>query len=70
MNLTPTEVCARVLIVEDEPDLMDALDDYLNIEGMHAVGVKSLREAQAWMVARGFDVLLLYLGLPDGNGLS
>lgn len=70
MNSMPTEVFARVLVVEDEPDLMDALVDYLNMEGMRAVGVKSLREAQAWMVANGFDVLLLDLGLPDGDGLS
>jgi DNA-binding response OmpR family regulator len=70
MNLMPTEVYARVLVVEDEPDLMDAFVDYLNMESTRAEGVKSLREAQAWMVANGFDVLILNLGLPDGRPLK
>ena len=33
---------ARVLVVEDEPDLQDALVGYLNMEGILAHGVSNL----------------------------
>lgn len=65
-----SEVLARILVVEDEPDLLEALVDYLNMEGMAAHGVSSLGDAQAWMDSNAFDILLLDLGLPDGDGLS
>ncbi len=61
---------ARVLVIEDEPDLQDALVTYLNMEGLDAHGLSSLADAQVWMGANDFDVLLLDLGLPDGDGLS
>jgi len=70
MSFVFTEAAARILIVEDEPDLLDALVSYLNMEGMHVHGVNSLGQAQAWMNANEFDILLLDLGLPDGDGLS
>ena len=61
---------ARILVVEDEPELRDSLIEYLMMEGMDAHGVKSLADAHAWMVANDFDILLLDLGLPDGDGLQ
>ena len=70
MNLTSNDVLARILVIEDEPDLLDALVDYLNIEGMDAQGVHNLADAQAWMIQNDFDIVLLDLGLPDGDGLS
>ncbi|PIT77752.1 response regulator transcription factor [Limnohabitans sp. B9-3] len=70
MTLTSTGISARVLVIEDEPDLLDALVDYLNMEGMQAYGVKNLSDAQTWMILNNFDILLLDLGLPDGDGLN
>jgi DNA-binding response OmpR family regulator len=63
------EVFARILVVEDEPDLQDALVGYLNMEGMAAHGVGNLHDAQLWMANHEFDILLLDLGLPDGDGV-
>lgn len=60
----------RVLVIEDEPDLQCALVDYLNIEGLQAQGVGALLEAQAWLATHEADVLLLDLGLPDGDGMQ
>ena len=60
----------RVLVVEDEAQLQEALVTYLNIEGMVADGVGSLGAAQQWMLTHAFDVLVLDLGLPDGDGLQ
>lgn len=60
---------ARILVVEDEPDLQEALVGYLNMEGISAHGVSNLREAESWMDSNDFDILLLDLGLPDGDGV-
>ena len=70
MSSASPEVFAHVLVVEDEPDLLEALVSYLNMEGMSAHGVSTLTSAQDWMTTHPFDILLLDLGLPDGDGLS
>ena len=61
---------ARVLVVEDEPDLREAIVAYLTLEAIDAVGVGSLAEAEAWRLRHDFDILILDLGLPDGDGLQ
>ncbi len=70
MNVPLSEPFARVLIVEDEPTLQEALVSFLRLEGMAAHGVSRLQDAQEWMAQNDFDVLLLDLGLPDGDGLA
>jgi len=60
----------RVLLIEDEDPLRQATVAFLNLDGCQAHGVGSLAEAEQWMGAHAFDVLLLDLGLPDGNGLE
>ena len=56
---------SSVLIVEDDPDLCLALEDYLQHEGytVHSVltGKKALREVEQ----RPFGAVILDLGLPD-----
>lgn len=65
-----SEPTARVLIVEDEPTLQESLVNFLHLEGIAANGVGSLQDAEAWIAKNDFDVLLLDLGLPDGDGLD
>lgn len=60
----------KVLIVEDESDLRDAMVTYLNMEGFVADGVGSLQAAGQWMKTHRYDILVLDLGLPDGDGLT
>ncbi|MEY3654142.1 MAG: hypothetical protein RL739_2312 [Pseudomonadota bacterium] len=60
----------RVLVIEDEADLLEALVTYLNMEGFAADGVSSLVAASHWMSTHEFDVLILDLGLHDGDGLN
>ena len=60
----------RVLVIEDEDDLQEALVTYLNIEGFTADGVSSLSAASQWIRTHQFDVLILDLGLSDGDGLQ
>lgn len=61
---------ARVLVIEDEPDLLNATISFLNLEGLVADGVGSLAAADSWVRTHSFDMLVLDLGLPDGDGLQ
>lgn len=60
----------RVLVIEDEADLREATVTYLNMEGFAADGVNNLTNASFWMRTHQFDVVVLDLGLPDGDGLQ
>ena len=60
----------RLIVVEDEPDLANAVLDHLRAQA-HAVDhVSTLREAEAAVRATQYDLVLLDLRLPDGDGLS
>jgi DNA-binding response OmpR family regulator len=60
----------RVLVIEDETALLEATVTFLNMEGFVADGVSSLGMATQWMRTHALDVLVLDLGLPDGDGLQ
>lgn len=60
----------RVLLIEDDASLGEAVRDHIAGEG-HAVDwVRRLGDAEAAMAGVAFDLLLLDLGLPDGSGLD
>jgi DNA-binding response OmpR family regulator len=69
MQIQPSNP-AHILVVEDEPVLQEAIVSYLNLSGFIADGVASLAGAKSWMLTHRFDILLLDLGLDDGDGLS
>ena len=60
----------RVLLVEDEPVLGDAVRTHLRRQG-HAVDwVQRLDDARAALDGAVYGVMLLDLHLPDGRGLD
>lgn len=60
----------RLLLVEDEPMLGDAIRERIARDG-HAVDwVMRLDEAEAALTAVGYELILLDLHLPDGRGLD
>lgn len=61
---------ARVLVVEDEPDLCEAMVSYLNLEGFLTDGVGSTSAADAWLQTHPVDIVVLDVGLPDCDGIS
>lgn len=67
---SPQQALGRVLVIEDETHLLDATVTFLNMEGFVADGVSSLAMASQWMRTHALDVLVLDLGLPDGDGLQ
>jgi DNA-binding response OmpR family regulator len=60
----------RVLIVEDERTLRRALVAFLRSKEIEVSEAGSLVEARAWLARGSFDVVVLDVGLPDGDGLS
>ena len=60
----------RLLVVEDEPDLAEALARGLRRDG-HAVDVAlTATEADIKLRSTGYDVVVLDWNLPDGSGLE
>lgn len=59
-----------MLVIEDEADLRDATVTYLRLDGIDADGVGSLHAAELWLLLHHCDILVLDLGLPDGDGMT
>ena len=60
----------QILIVEDDSNLRLTLTDNLQDEGYEVHGAASAKEAQALLAQRSFDLLILDVMLPDGDGYS
>ncbi|MEM7374880.1 MAG: response regulator transcription factor [Bacteroidota bacterium] len=60
----------RVLIVEDTLDLSDTIMRYLIKEGYSCVQAYSYSKAQEALIDGSFDMVVLDIMLPDGNGLD
>ncbi len=68
-----TETYVRVLVVDDDPDARDLLHYVLPVQfSRHAefVSADSLAQAYKKLSYHEIDVILLDLGLPDGEGLQ
>ena len=63
------EVKARVLLVEDSSMISGALKMLLETGGFDVTLASSAAEAVAWPGVPAPDVMLLDIGLPDGDGL-
>jgi DNA-binding response OmpR family regulator len=60
-----------ILLVEDDPNLRLALRDNLENQGGYAVEeAASVREARAHLAKRSFQLVLLDVMLPDGDGYT
>lgn len=60
----------RILIVEDEEDLREAMTTYLALQGFSVTGVGNAADFRAWTQSHDWDVVVMDLGLPDANGLN
>ena len=60
---------ARILIAEDEADLLDALVQLLEHEGHEVEGAADGVDALARFAARPFDLVMLDVMLPKIDGL-
>lgn len=60
----------RVLIIEDDPGIADGLTATLKRNGYAVDTATTLSQAAAAIAVESFDLILLDLGLPDGDGLD
>lgn len=66
----PLKSNTRILVVEDEPDLCEAMVSFLQLEGFQANGVGSVAAADDWLKAQPIDIVILDVGLPDRDGIA
>ena len=64
------EVAPLVLLIEDEPQMRRFLRAALESHDYRLVEATTSREGLAQATARSPDVILLDLGLPDGDGID
>ena len=60
----------RVLIVDDEDELVSALEERLNLRGFDAKGLTTGAEALAYLENTPCDVVLLDVKMPGIGGLE
>lgn len=60
----------RLLLVEDDPMIGESVFDVLRAEHYAVDWVKTARSADTALRAERYDLVLLDLGLPDGDGLA
>ncbi len=61
---------ARIIVVEDDPDLRGDLVDFLNLRGFTALGAVSAGHLLDLLAVRQATMVLLDIGLPDQSGLD
>src|SRR5437667_7423048 len=59
----------KVLVIDDEPDLLELLELTLSRMGLDTTRAQSVAEAIRLLDGQGFDLCLTDMRLPDGEGL-
>lgn len=60
----------NILLVEDSPDLADAITEFLSTHGHIVNWANSLKQAKTFVASGQYAIVILDLSLPDGNGLD
>lgn len=68
MNATASH--ARILVVDDEPDLRTLYELTLLREGHRVDTAENLQQARSLLETNSFDVMITDMRLPDGLGMS
>jgi DNA-binding response OmpR family regulator len=59
-----------LILLDDERHFVDELADYLRAQGHDVICAYNAAEFRLAMTARNFDVAILDVGLPDGDGFG
>ena len=58
----------KILVVDDEPLVRRSLEDILKARKIEVVGAASIAEAESKVASASFDLVMLDVRLPDGDG--
>jgi DNA-binding response OmpR family regulator len=61
---------ARILLVEDDPDVRPLLEHILLENGYQVTAAESVASATALLAAQPYDLVIRDVNLPDGSGLT
>lgn len=61
---------ARILIVEDDPQIRNFISYVLSAEGFASDNAATAQSAMTLLAANVYDLMLLDLGLPDYDGMD
>ncbi len=70
MDAQPADTPARILVVDDEPNIRDALVRALNLMGYSAQEANSGGEALKILVGTSFDLMVLDMRMPEMDGIE
>lgn len=65
-----TELRAKIAVVEDEPDLREAVAEYLAANGFDVTAAADAAEMRALMAGQSFNLAILDIAMPGEDGLS
>jgi DNA-binding response OmpR family regulator len=68
--MTPTPLKPKILVVEDQPDVLKTMLYLLKRVGCETMGAQTGAEAMRLAKAGKFDLITLDIDLPDTNGLE
>lgn len=60
----------KILIVEDEPELLKSLEDFASKEGFIHDSATGFQSAMERIYLYDYDCIILDINLPDGNGFN
>lgn len=60
----------KLLLIEDEPLLLDEMDSYLTEQGYRCEKATNYKEGEEKITLYTYDVVVLDITLPGGNGLA
>ena len=60
----------KILVTEDDVFLRDGLCEMLKKEGYDVVAVETIEDAKASFLKENFNLIILDVMLPDGNGFD
>ena len=64
------ETKGSLLVIDDEPEILDSLETLLSSEGFHVESASTAEAGWRWLEKKPFDLVLLDVSLPDKSGVD